>query len=190
MPIVEFVSWSATNEYLQDFCSRVKPTLNYVQNADGCTSIYYGLEEEDPTIVWMIFVWKSIKHHEIMMKRPDYPDMVAELKPFLRDGQMRMRHVEFNNDTTTAFVAPTTAISTLTMSENQSLGDLSVLLSEKLDEGRQHSHAPIAWGEIQEEPGKYMLVVGCQIHEEFNMELSKAIKIEMVHARMSKYIEE
>lgn len=38
-PIVEFVWWSATDEYLKDFHSRVKPTLNYVQNADGCTRL-------------------------------------------------------------------------------------------------------------------------------------------------------
>jgi len=49
------------------------------------------------------------------MKRPDYPDMVAGLKPFLH--QMKMYHVEFNNDTSVASTAPTTAISTLTMTE-------------------------------------------------------------------------
>ena len=37
MPIVEFVRWRATDEYLKDFHSQVKPTLSYVQNADGCT---------------------------------------------------------------------------------------------------------------------------------------------------------
>jgi hypothetical protein len=111
-------------------------------------------------------VWESIEHHEVMMKRPDYPDMVAGLKPFLRDGQMKMYHVEFNNDTAVAFTAPTTAISTFTMSEGQSKEDLIVLLKmlgEKIDH-EQGSHALIAWGEIQEEPGKYMTVARSQVN--------------------------
>ena len=101
-----------------------------------------------------------------MMKQPDYPDMVARLKPFLRDGQMKMSHVEFNNDTVVAFTAPTTAISTLTMSESQNRENLTVLfemLGEKIDHG-QGSHALIAWGEIQEEPGKYMVVAASQVN--------------------------
>jgi hypothetical protein len=111
-------------------------------------------------------VWKTIEHHEVMMKRPDYPDMVAGLKPFLRDGQIKMSHVEFNNDTAVAFTAPTTAISTLTMSESQDREDLITLfetLGEKIDHG-QGSHALIAWGEILEESGKYMVVAGCQVN--------------------------
>ena len=54
--------------------------------------------------------------------------MVAGLKPFLRDGQMKMRRVEFNNDTTATFTAPMTAISTLTITKSQSREILSVLL--------------------------------------------------------------
>lgn len=87
--------------------------------------------------------------------------MVAGVKPFLRDGQMKICHVEFNNDTSVAFTAPMTAISTLTMSESQNREDLIVLLGEKIDHG---SHAPVAWGEIREEPGKYMVVAGCQVN--------------------------
>ena len=98
-----------------------------------------------------------------MMKRLDYPDMVAGLKPFLRDGQMKMYHVEFNNDTAVAFTAPTTAVSTLTMSEGQNREDLIVLF-EMLGEKIEGSHALIAWGEIQEEPGKYMIVAGNQVN--------------------------
>ena len=98
-----------------------------------------------------------------MMKRPDYPEMVAGLKPFLRDGQMKMYHVEFNNDTAVAFTAPITVISTLTLTENQNREDLFKTLGEALDHG--HSiHAPIAWGQIQEEPSKYFLVAGCQVN--------------------------
>jgi len=117
--------------------------------------------------------------------------MVARLKPFLRHGQMKMSHVEFNNDTIVAFTAPTTAISTLTMSEGQNREDLTVLfemLGEKIDHG-QGSHALVAWGEIREEPCKYMVVAGSQIHEEFGAELSKVVKIQVVHARMSKYVQ-
>ena len=98
-----------------------------------------------------------------MMKRPDYPDMVAGLKPYLRDGQMKICHVEFNNDTAVAFTAPRTAIST---SESQNKEDLIVLfemLGEKIDHG-QGGHALIAWGEILEEPGKYMIVAGNQVN--------------------------
>ena len=92
--------------------------------------------------------------------------MVAGLKPFLRDGQMKMYHVEFNNDTAVAFAAPTTAISTLTMSEGQNKED-SIVLLEMLNENIDHegsSHALIAWGEIQEEPGRYMTVAGSQVN--------------------------
>jgi hypothetical protein len=101
-----------------------------------------------------------------MMERLDYPDMVAGLKPFLRDGQMKMYHVEFNNDTAVAFTAPTTAISTLTMPEGQNIEDFIVLiemLGKRIDHG-QGSHALIAWGEIHEEPGKYMIVAGKQVN--------------------------
>lgn len=100
-----------------------------------------------------------------MMKRLDYPDMVAGLKPFLRDGQMKMHHVEFNNDTAVPFTASTTAISTLSIPESQNREDLIVsieTLGEKIDH-EQGSHALIAWGEIQEEPGKYMIVAGKQV---------------------------
>jgi len=196
MPIVEFVWWLATDEYLKDFHSRVKPTFDYVQNADGCTSIYFGLEEENPTTVWMVFVWKTIEHHQVMMNRPDYPDMVAGLKPSFRDGQLNMCHVEFNNDTSVAFTAPMTAILTVTLTENQNRERLDVLfkmLRGVLDQGHG-SHKPIAWGETQEEPGKFILVVECdsvQVHEDIRMgpveQLSKVAKI---HVRMSKYVAE
>lgn len=92
--------------------------------------------------------------------------MVAGLKPFLRDGHLKICHVEFHNDTAVAFTAPTTAISTLTLSEGQNRKDLIVLfemLGEKFDHG-QGSHALIAWGEIQEEPGRYMVVAGNQVN--------------------------
>lgn len=101
-----------------------------------------------------------------MMKRLDYPDMVAGLKPFLRDGQMKMYHVEFNNDTDVAFTAPTTAISTFTMSESQNREDL-ITLFEVLGEKKDHGKGTlefITWGEIQEEPGKYMIVAGNQVN--------------------------
>ena len=113
-------------------------------------------------------VWKAIEHHKEMMKRPDYPDMVAGLQPFLRDGQMKMCHVEFNNDTDVAFTAPTTAISTLTMSESQNREDLIVLLEildKKIDHGKgSHALVASAWGDIQEEPGKYLIVAGNQVN--------------------------
>ena len=111
-------------------------------------------------------VWKTIEHHKVMMERLDYPDMVAGLRPFLRDGQMKMYHVEFSNDTTVAFTAPMTVISTLTMSESQNKEDLMVLfekLGEKIDHG-QGNNELITWGEIQEEPGKYMIVAGNQVN--------------------------
>lgn len=91
--------------------------------------------------------------------------MVAGLKPFLRDGQMKICHVEFNNDTAIAFTAPTTAITT---SECQNREDLFEMLGEKIDH-RQGSHALIAWGEIQEEPGKYMIVAGNQVNRVRNV---------------------
>jgi hypothetical protein len=43
MTIVEFVRWSATDEYLNDFHSRVKPTISYVQNAEGYQPRWYSL---------------------------------------------------------------------------------------------------------------------------------------------------
>ena len=122
----------------------------------------YDRHTVQPQTTYITAVWKTIEHHKVMMKRPDYPDMVAGLKPFLRDGQMNMRHVEFDNDTNVAFAAPTTAISTLTLTEGQNREHLGVLLKtlgEVLDHG-QGSYAPIAWGEIQEEPGKFYLVMG------------------------------
>ena len=91
--------------------------------------------------------------------------MVAGLKPFLRDGQMKMYHVEFNNDADVAFTAPTTAISTLTKSESQNGEDLTAffkILGEKNDHGNRHGF--ITWGEIQEETGKYMIVAGNQVN--------------------------
>lgn len=51
-------------------------------------------------------VSKTTEHQEAMMKQPDYPDMVAGLKPFLREGQMKMCHIEFSNDAAVAFTAP------------------------------------------------------------------------------------
>ena len=91
--------------------------------------------------------------------------MVAGLKPFLRDGQMKMYHVEFNNDTDVAFTAPTTAISTFTMSESKQgrLITLFEVLGEKKDHGKGTLEF-ITWGEIQEEPGKYMIVAGNQVN--------------------------
>ena len=36
MPIVEFVRWIVTEEYLTDLHSRMKTILTYIQDADGC----------------------------------------------------------------------------------------------------------------------------------------------------------
>ena len=110
-------------------------------------------------------VWEAIEHHHIMMKRPDYPDIMTTVRPLLRDGQMQIYHVNFNNETTVALTASTTRISIVTMTETQNAEDLSVLLKtvgNALDHP-QDGHAPIAWGET-EEPGKYIYVVGCQVN--------------------------
>ncbi|KAF8158088.1 hypothetical protein B0H34DRAFT_797503 [Crassisporium funariophilum] len=202
MPIVELVWWSATDEFLSTLSSNLKPTLDYVSKANGCLAIYAGLEEEDSTNVWMAFIWQTFEHHKAMMERPDYPAMVARLKPYFRDGQMKMAHVEFNHDTAAAFSAPLTTVTRLTPKAGQSQEDLEATITNVgrvLASVGRGSHAPIAWGELQEERDQFLLVIGwdsLEIHREFSnnkdnketiQELYDRADIQMVHVRLSKH---
>ncbi|KDR82910.1 hypothetical protein GALMADRAFT_238558 [Galerina marginata CBS 339.88] len=162
MPVVEFVWWSASDEFLDDYDGLFKPTIDHVSKAEGCLRIFTGLQEQDRTSFWMVVVWESHELHQAMMDRPDYPAMVGRLKPFFRDGQIKMNHVEFNNETDAAFNAPLTSISFLTLKDGASLEDLDRLFRvlDNLVDPNHGGYPPGAWGATHEDPRKVLYLTG------------------------------
>ncbi|KAF8889992.1 hypothetical protein CPB84DRAFT_1785118 [Gymnopilus junonius] len=163
MSIVEFVWWSGSDEFLADLNGSFKPMIDYVSSADGCLRILSGLEAEpDERNFWMVVVWESHELHQAMMARPDYPTMVGRLKPFFRDGILKMNHVKFNRDTDTAFKAPVTAIAFITLKGNTTLKDLDKLLNftQQLCDPEKGGHPPTAWGNTEEDEKQVLVISG------------------------------
>lgn len=98
-----------------------------------------------------------------MMDRPDYAEMVGGLKPFFRDGLLKMVHAEFDDDTDPAFNAPVTEVLFLNLKEAlTTFGDKKVLLQEYLEGVVKLDgvHTPVTWGVTHEDTRKALILVG------------------------------
>lgn len=96
-------------------------------------------------------VWESYEHHKTMMSRSDYPDVVAQLKLFFRDGQLKMNHVEFKGDIDSAFSAPVTSLSFMTLKAGRT--------KDQLEKGIQ-ANSGRAWGQTLEDANLFMSITG------------------------------
>ncbi|KAF9565755.1 hypothetical protein CPC08DRAFT_704456 [Agrocybe pediades] len=168
MPVTELVRWYATDAFLSDLPSTFGPMVKYVSSAEGCLRIYTGVEVEDNTSFWMVVVWQSHEHHQAMMNRPDYPDMVARLKPFFRDGQLKMDHVEFNGDSDNAFGSPITLLSFMQVRTGRTVEELERRLQATCSRG-----SSTRWGQTHEDARMVIGITGCtdskQVSDATNM---------------------
>jgi len=97
-----------------------------------------------------------------MMAREDYPAMVGRLKPFFRDGQLKMNHVKFNRDTDAAFSAPVTALAFLKMKENTTMEDVDRIanVTQHLCKPDEEGHPRTAWGQTEEDERLALIISG------------------------------
>ncbi|KAF4617323.1 hypothetical protein D9613_006133 [Agrocybe pediades] len=146
MPVTELVRWYATDAFLSDLPSTFGPMVK----------IYTGVEVEDNTSFWMVVVWQSHEHHQAMMNRPDYPDMVARLKPFFRDGQLKMDHVEFNGDSDNAFGSPITLLSFMRVRTGHTVEEL-----ERRLQATCNRESSTRWGQTHEDARMVIGITGC-----------------------------
>jgi len=189
MPMVEFVWWPATHEFLSDIDAVITPTVAHISSADGCLEIFYGLQAEDKAKFWMVVVWESHAHHQAMMNSVDYPLMVGRLKPYF-SGELKMNHVEFDKDTAATFSAPVTAISFVRSKANSAQDNIAHVLM-RLSEG-----TGATWGATQEEAEMTIVVEGrtgdevnagdSELGEGLLEELQKYASIEMLHANFKR----
>lgn len=102
-----------------------------------------------------------------MRKRADFPDLSTKLKAVI-DGRAGMFHVEFGNDPSLAFTAPTTEIILATLKEEKTRTDVKEVFD-------QHSGSKIRalpgvvsdsfWNETVEDSGKIFAVLGWESSE-------------------------
>lgn len=80
----------------------------------------------------------------------------------LASGTISFQHIEFSADTTTAFNAPVTELTTIKAKEGKTQKDVGAVVSRIRD--NQHlvkgGHPPIAWGQIKETPELSVLIIG------------------------------
>lgn len=103
------------------------------------------------------------------MDRPDYPAMVARLKPYLRTEQLHMRHVQFHTDTRLeAFDAPVSAIHFLTPRKDMDNVQEDTTITETLETwtklmdstANNDVYLPAVWGPAEEDVNETILIVG------------------------------
>lgn len=106
-------------------------------------------------------VWQGHEHHKAMMDRPDYPQMVGRLTPYL-NGELKMNHVEFNSDTATALSSPITGVLFFSLKEGFSSDEMERKL--ELWTGTlgssENGHPPVTWGPTHEDPNKWIVLIG------------------------------
>lgn len=95
-----------------------------------------------------------------MMDRPDYPAMVARIKPYLRNEQLYMRHVQFHNDAPlTAFDAPISAILFLNPRKDMDSVQKDATVTEVLETQTKKIDSAV-WGPAEEDVNETILVIG------------------------------
>lgn len=96
------------------------------------------------------------------MDRPDYPEMVGRLKPYLRDGVLKMNHVEFNSDTDAAFNAPVTGIVFLSLKMGYTSDEVEKALKmwQSTLDPTKGAYPPVTWGATHEDPNKLVVLIG------------------------------
>ncbi|KJA17475.1 hypothetical protein HYPSUDRAFT_46424 [Hypholoma sublateritium FD-334 SS-4] len=188
MPMVEFVWWPATHEFLNDIDAVIRPTVAHISSANGCLGIYHGLQEEDKAKFWMVVVWESHAHHQAMMNSADYPLMVGRLKPYF-SGELKMNHVEFDKDTAGSFSAPVTTIYFVQSKAGFAAQDSLAHGLEKLSK-----RTSTTWGATQEDAEMSIVIEGqavgevnaggSELYDGIFEELQKHANIEVLHTKL------
>ncbi|KAF8158086.1 hypothetical protein B0H34DRAFT_440812 [Crassisporium funariophilum] len=160
MPVVEIISFHASEALIAD------PTLghvgrDYLKKCEGCISLGRGFQSDDKTKVITVVVWESYGHYENMTKRDDYAGFLADFKCTLASGLL-LQHVEFKSDPANAFHAPITEMSTFKVKEGHSQAELDGVIAEiaKNQHLAKGMYPPLAWGEVKQTPGTYILFIG------------------------------
>lgn len=146
------------------------------------SSVYYGFGEENNMtcflilsmsrksasfslsnllIIWLLSVWETYGHHESLMNRPEYPQIIG-LSPSVGAGGIQMNHIEFIHDFIPLFDAPSTEILTLKLKEGKSKEDVYNILQALVPKvaALNDKYAPGSWGQTLEETDKFYLVTG------------------------------
>ncbi|CAA7262943.1 unnamed protein product [Cyclocybe aegerita] len=173
MPLVEFISWTATDAFLSDANAHFRPAVDQASKSDGCLAIYSGQEKEDKSNFWMVVAWQSGAHLQAAMNRPEYTGMIGRLKPCSRSGRLDIHHIDVNKDTNTAFGVAFTTIVFLTLKAGVAATDatskVSTVLGRSLDAGSATgTYPPSVWGRTHESASKFVAVIGwpsVQVHD-------------------------
>ncbi|KAF9524296.1 hypothetical protein CPB83DRAFT_774039 [Crepidotus variabilis] len=162
MPVYEVFFFPAS-ELMQKNNDALLPVIDHVSRADGVLEVRYGFAEEDKTTLYCVIKWETIDHHKAMMQRADYPDLFVKLKPVMA-GTPQLFHIEFENDATSAFDAPTTEITWINLKEGKTKTDVRDVLNKHM--GPKIMALPgvvsgsASWNETVEDSNRFLLVIG------------------------------
>ncbi|KAF9013225.1 hypothetical protein BDQ17DRAFT_1343017 [Cyathus striatus] len=178
MTTVEFVTFEASKSYLENPTKTITDTVKWVAKEAGFISAYYGVQTEDKNIGHIVIVWETYEHHDTVMKRADYNELLELIKPCLA-APLVMQHVPYVIPNV-ALESPTTELATFRLKDSQGkeLVESGLrTLSAEID--KKSRHPPSVWNEVREKPGSYILAIGwdSKVHHEETVKAENFQKI-------------
>ncbi|KAF5314917.1 hypothetical protein D9619_006946 [Psilocybe cf. subviscida] len=163
MPTFIEIVQVSSSETLRADPSLAQPAIDYLTKVDGCLSIRQGFQVEDPTKAFLVINWESLDKPKQMQQRADFPSFLSAMQAL---GTLdNLRFLEFDADTSNAFSAAVTEITTIKAkeAEGHTLDDVAAVVArirenEHLAKG---GRPPIAWARQSVQEGEVgVLVIG------------------------------
>ncbi|KAF8895321.1 hypothetical protein BD779DRAFT_1668615 [Infundibulicybe gibba] len=157
MPVVEVLTFPASEDFISDRSALLKPVLDRLIQVEGCLSIYHGLQFEDGKTAYLAVVWETYEHHLKLIETKGSDALLGTLKPLLA-GAPEFQHAEMENPYG-ALSAPVNEFAYITVKEGQSKEDLIATL-DTFHQELGKIGIPQAFGESREKPGTFVVLVG------------------------------
>jgi hypothetical protein len=125
-------------------------------------------------------VWETYEHHQKLIDAPHYSKVLDSAKP-LSVGEFQIQHIPVDVDPTAAVTAPITEFGYLKTKEGKDKECLDILrASQEAMSTSKGVHLPAAWGEIMENAGQYLALVGWE-----SLEVCVCPKMHQANDRMN-----
>ncbi|TCD64969.1 hypothetical protein EIP91_003382 [Steccherinum ochraceum] len=159
--VVEIVNWLASEAFKSD-PSILHPALKQVAAAKGASKIWYGLQHEDQSTVFVVIVWASLADHKLFIDdKAPYAELLAKLTPTLdaSAGAIEFYHVAFkpNPIPEAHFNCPINEFGILTLKEGKTNAEIEELVwNPEFNDGGKVFDI----GKIIERDNQYVLTKG------------------------------
>lgn len=202
VPVVEVATFVASEAYKKD-PSVIFPALDLLKTIPGCIGIWYGLQVQDPSYLYLVVLWETLEHHTNYMKDTvEYPKLGAALQPSMTDF-LGLYHVRFPEDIQTALNAPTTEIVHWTIPESTNVETFHKGVQQLIDLIQKDMPGEVfrgGVGRVVEGERRLSVILGWHSLERFTQavynnqqcvelvtELKKQADLDLKHAQLKKF---